>query len=114
MEAYEGAIDDLSGRGLIDKDHVGIIGYSRTCYYVMYTLTHSKYHIAAAAIADGIDGGYLQYMAFSNTIPPMATEFEALNAGTPFGPGCSSWVKRSPSFLMDQIQTHLRIEENNP
>ena len=33
MAAYEGAIDYLEGRGLIDRNRVGIIGFSRTVYY---------------------------------------------------------------------------------
>ena len=66
MAAYEGAIDYLDRRGLIDRNRVGITGFSRTYWYVTYTLTHSKHHFAAAALADGVDYSYFQYMAFSN------------------------------------------------
>ena len=38
MAAYESAIDDLDRRGLIDRNRVGIIGFSRTLWYVTYTL----------------------------------------------------------------------------
>src|ERR1019366_2186541 len=55
MAVYESAIEYLDRRGLIDRDRVGIIGFSRTCWHVTYTLTHSKHHFAAAAIADGVD-----------------------------------------------------------
>jgi len=51
MADYEGAIDYLDHRGLIDRTRAGIIGFSRTCYHVTYTLTHSNYKFA-----DGIDG----------------------------------------------------------
>jgi hypothetical protein len=61
MASYEGAIDDLDRRGLIDRDRVGITGFSRTYWYVTYTLTHSKHHFAAAALADGVDYSYFQY-----------------------------------------------------
>src|SRR5204862_210633 len=66
MEEIEGAIDHLYSLGLIDRARVGVIGFSRTCFHVLYTLTHSKYPIAAAAITDGVDFSYLQYMFFQN------------------------------------------------
>lgn len=114
MAAYQGAIDYLDRRGLIDRDHTGLIGFSRTCFHVTYTLTHSNYPFSAAAITDGIDGGYFQYMAFSNSIPPMANEFDLLNGAPPFGEGLSLWTLRSPGFLMDKVQTPLRIHAIGP
>jgi hypothetical protein len=116
MASYEGAIDYLDRRGLIDGSRVGIIGFSRTCLYVTYTLTHSHstYRIAAAAISDGIDGGYFQYAAFSNSVPALANEFDLLNGAPPFGEGLSVWMKKSSSFLMDKVESPLRIEAIGP
>jgi len=113
MADYEGAIDYLDHRGLIDRGRVGIIGFSRTCYHVTYTLTHSNYKFAAATIADGIDGGYFQHMAFSNAIPDLAIEFDALNGAPPFGGGLSTWMKQSPPFLMEKVQAPLLVQANN-
>jgi hypothetical protein len=48
MGVYEGAIDYLDGLGIINRELIGIIGFSRTVYRVEYTLTHSTYHFAAA------------------------------------------------------------------
>jgi len=110
MAAYEGAIDDLDHRGLIDRNRVGIIGFSRTCLYVTYTLTHSKYKFVAAAIADGMDGGYFQYLALSNNSPPWANEFDLVNGAPPFGDGLPLWMRRSPAFSMEKVQTPLRIQ----
>ena len=42
MAAYEGAIDYLDEKGMIDRARVGILGFSRTVWKVEYTLTHSK------------------------------------------------------------------------
>lgn len=64
MAAYEGAIEYLDKRGLIDRNRVGIIGFSRTVYKVAYTLTHSTYRFGAATFADGISGGYYEYLLF--------------------------------------------------
>jgi hypothetical protein len=114
MAAYEGAIDYLDRRGLIDRNRVGITGFSRTVWYVVYTLTHSKYRFAAAALADGVDFGYFQYAAFSNADPAAAGEYEQVYGGPPYGKAMPQWLKQSPSFLMDRIETPLRIQTLGP
>src|SRR5262249_47508293 len=70
VSAYEGAIDYLYQRGLIDRNRVGIMGFSRTCWYVKYALTHSAFHYAAASVADGFDMGYFAYMSMANRAYP--------------------------------------------
>jgi hypothetical protein len=114
MASYEGAIDYLDRRGLIDRNRVGITGFSRTYWYVTYTLTHSKHHFAAADIADGTDYGYFQYMAFANASPQLAGEFEQVYGGPPYGKKLRQWLRQSPSFLMDKIETPLRIQTLYP
>jgi dipeptidyl aminopeptidase/acylaminoacyl peptidase len=114
MAAYEGAIEYLDRQGLIDRNRVGLIGFSRTCYYVKYTLTHSKYRFAAASVTDGVDAGYFQYLALSNSMPPFASDAEAVNGSAPFGKGLSDWLKVSPGFQLDRVQTPLRIEAIGP
>jgi hypothetical protein len=110
MAAYESAIDYLDRRGLIDRNRVGVTGFSRTDWYVTYTLTHSKHHFAAAAIADGVDFSYFQYMVLS----AFAVEFEPVYGGPPYGKSMSQWLKQSPAFLMDRIETPLRIQIIGP
>jgi hypothetical protein len=114
MAAFEGAIDNLYRRGLIDRNRVGITGFSRTFWYVTYTLTHSKYRFAAADIADGVDYSDFQYMAFSNALPGLAGEYEQLYGGPPYGKRLTQWLKQSPSFLMDRVETPLRIQTLYP
>ncbi len=53
MAAYQGAIDYLDRRRLGDRNRVGLLGFSRTVYYVEYTLTHSQYPFTVASLADG-------------------------------------------------------------
>ena len=106
MAAFEGAIDYLDARGLIDRDRVGIIGFSRTVYHVAYTLTHSKYKFEAATLADGFSGGYFQYLVFSSS----AADNSAVNGGSPFGETFSFWLKNSPSFNIENVQTPIRLE----
>jgi len=114
MSDYESAIDYLDGRGLIDRNLVGIIGFSRTCYYVTQMLAFSKYRIAAAVIADGVDADYFQYFAISNANPDIAAESEALNGGAPFGDALSSWVNRVSAFHMDRVRAPVRIQALGP
>jgi hypothetical protein len=110
MESYEGAIDYLDRRGLIDRNRVGITAFSRTYWYVTYTLTHSEHHFAAAALTDGVDYSYFQYMALPNT----ADEFEQVYGGPPFGKRMPQWLEQSPAFLMDRVETPLRIQALGP
>jgi len=112
--SYEGAIDYLDGRQLIDRKRVGIVGFSRTCYHVTFALTHSKYQFAAAVIADGIDAGYFQHLVFSNAIPDVATDSDALNGAAPFGEGLGDWIRRAPPFLADTVRTPLLIQAIGP
>jgi len=106
MAAFEGAINYLDERGIIDREKVGIIGFSRTQYHVAYTLTHSRFHFAAATLVDGLDGGYLQYLT-----DPHSEKDEALvNGGPPFGSGFARWLEHSPSFSIDKVSTPVRME----
>jgi len=110
MAMYESGIDYLDRRGLIDPNRVGIIGFSRTYWSVTYTLTHSKHHFAAATVADGLDGSYFQYMAYPGTAP----SYEQTFGGPPYGKNMSRWLKESPAFLMDKIETPLRVQTLYP
>ncbi len=109
-ETFERAIRYLDQRGIVDIKRVGIIGFSRTGLYVHYMLTHSEVHFAAAIVADGSDGGYSQYIQFLSASPYAASDSEAINGGTPFGEGISSWLKRSPEFLLTKVETPLLIQ----
>jgi dipeptidyl aminopeptidase/acylaminoacyl peptidase len=106
MSGYEGAIDYLDALGLIDRDKVGIIGFSRTVYSVEYTLTHSSYHFAAATAADGFDGGYMQYLVN----PYTKRDYNTVNGGDPFGTVFELWRERSPSFTVEHLHSPVRLE----
>jgi len=106
MAAYEGAIDYLDGLGLIDRECVGIIAFSRTQYHVEYTLTHSSYHFRAATLADGFDGGYLQYLVN----PFSEKDHVFVNGGPPFGSTFANWLEHSPTFGVEKVHLPVRIE----
>jgi hypothetical protein len=91
----------------------GLIGWSRTCYHVEYTLTHSQYHFAAATVIDGVDGGYFQYIAFGNTATS-SLYYDQWNGGSPFGRGLGAWLKNAPGFNLDKVHAPVRIEAVDP
>jgi dienelactone hydrolase len=49
---YEGAIDYLDRRGLIDRNRIGIQGWSRTGPWIARMLSHSDYPITTAVFGD--------------------------------------------------------------
>jgi dipeptidyl aminopeptidase/acylaminoacyl peptidase len=104
MAAYEGAIDYLDARALIDRGRVGIIGFSRTVFYVEYTLTHSKYRFRAASLADGFDGGYVNYLLWPTT------DYVQVNGGPPAGSSLPLWLKNSPGFNLEKVSAAVRLE----
>jgi hypothetical protein len=114
MSAYENAVELLDEKGIIDRERVGLVGFSRTCFYVKYTLTHSRRRFAAAVVADGFDGGYLQYFGYGNFASGFDSEEESVIGAAPFGEGLLVWSKRSPGFLLNKVQTPLQIQALAP
>src|SRR5205807_50835 len=50
VSGYESAATQLVSEGLVDPEKIGIIGFSRSCFYVMETLTTGTLPIKAASI----------------------------------------------------------------
>jgi dipeptidyl aminopeptidase/acylaminoacyl peptidase len=106
VTAYEGAIDSLDKRGLIDRGRVGLMGFSRTVCFAATALTHSKYHFAAAILVDGIGCGYFEYIAFGGH-----PDEDDLNGGVPpFGENLTAWLREAPGFNLEKVHTPLRLE----
>jgi len=108
MAAFEGAIDELDRRAFINKDRVGIIGFSRTAFHVAFTLTHSHYRFRAAVLADGFDAGYLSYLLWKTA------DYEGVNGSKPLGPGLNVWFENCPGFHIDKITAPVRLEYYGP
>jgi len=109
VATFEGAIDYLDGRGLINLSRIGLIGFSRTGLYVRYALTHSKYYFGAASVMDSNDGGYFAYLTVSNSLPGWTEFNDGINGAAPFGNGLEKWIERSPGFSIDKVRTPFRI-----
>lgn len=101
---YEAAIDHLDRLGLIDRNHVGMSGWSRTGPHLAYILTHASYPITAAAFTDGGGHGYWWWLAKADL---ESTAMEADFGAAPFGDGLSAWLELSPGFNLDRVRTPL-------
>jgi dipeptidyl aminopeptidase/acylaminoacyl peptidase len=112
-ETLERAIEYVDKLGCLDRSRVGIVGFSRTGLYVHYLLTHSRVHFGAAVIADGSDGGYSQYLQFLNASQFTAADSEGINGGMPFGSGLLYWLRRSPEFSFDLVNTPLMLQASS-
>jgi len=107
----ESAIDYLDSRGLIDRDRVGLVGFSVTGFAVRYALMNSTYHFRAATSVEGSGWSYWVYVATGNTAAFMAQE-ECPYGGPPWNGNWDRWMKKSISFNYDKIHTPLRLESD--
>jgi dipeptidyl aminopeptidase/acylaminoacyl peptidase len=111
VEGYEAAVNELVKEGMVDHDRIGIVGFSRTCFYVMEMLTTSALHVKAAALTDGVMGDYLQYLMAvdMSADDAFAHEFDAIIGARPFGAGLQQWFKHSPLFNIDRVSAPLLV-----
>jgi hypothetical protein len=100
----------LATEGLIDPDRVGIVGFSRSCFYVMQVLTAGSLHFRAASITDGVNQGYLQYVLTVDYAQDVyQRDPEAVIGARPYGAGLQAWFRNSPEFNADKITTPLQV-----
>jgi dipeptidyl aminopeptidase/acylaminoacyl peptidase len=108
---FESAIEQLDAEGLVDPTRVGVVGFSRTCWYVETALIEHPKMFVAATIADGVDESYIQY----HLNPLYAPEFEAINGAKPVGEqGMKTWLEAAPGFKLDKVQTPVLIQAIDP
>ncbi len=110
--ATASAVHQLVSEGLVDPDEIGIIGFSRTCYYVMYILemlAPSSVHFKAASVNDGWIQAYLNYVLWLDPTEGAANHFNSIIGAPPFGAGLRLWLERSPGFNLDKVKTPLLV-----
>lgn len=126
LAQFEGAVDALSAKALIDPTRVGLIGFSRNGMYVHYAATFSKYTIKAATVADSICLSPRCYTMLYGR--PYSTGMDTweetqrqgqqtnrtIGAGLWGEDGVRLWLERSDLFHLDQIRTAIRYEAYGP
>jgi dipeptidyl aminopeptidase/acylaminoacyl peptidase len=106
----ESAVKELVADGLVDPNRIGIIGFSRSCYWVLEALTTSSLKFQAASITDGVNQGYLQYMTtVDRQGGQIAREADGIVGAAPFGEGLQEWLKLSPDFNMHKVSAPLQL-----
>jgi dipeptidyl aminopeptidase/acylaminoacyl peptidase len=113
-KGYEAVIEHLHKQGMIDVNRMGIIGFSRSVLGVKYAMIHSRFHFAAATLADGSDVGYFRYIADVNSTPWQTGDAEGINGGIPVKDGLQSWFDNAMDLDLSQVSTPIRFEAYNP
>lgn len=106
---FETLVDYLNERGLIDKDRVGLFGWSRTGYHLRYALAFSRYPFAAAEISDGEDAGFPSFMEWAYLGPWAVNYKNVLNGGDPLRGGLPSWIEHEPTFHLANVTAPVRL-----
>lgn len=102
QQGIESAIDEMDRRGLIDRDRVGLVGWSRTSVYANYMATHSEYPLKAMMVTDGGDIGWWMYLKEG-----VLDEFEANLGAAPFGAGLEPMLETSAAFNLHRWQVPM-------
>ncbi|RXH58215.1 putative acylaminoacyl-peptidase [Granulicella sibirica] len=114
LEGYRSAIDSLAAAGMVDRNRVGVVGFSWTCWYAVNAIIKDPQLFKAATIADGLDNSYMQYLMFGAGSESLERQMEQIRQTAPFGHGLKKWVDEAPGFHLDQVQAPVRIEAINP
>jgi len=110
LEGYRSAIQSLADTGLIDRQKVGVVGFSWTCWYAAYALIEDPKLFAAATIADGLDNSYMQYKLFTPGDYILEQQMAKIRGGAPFGKRLEHWLETAPGFRADNILAPVRLE----
>ncbi len=115
LPGYVSAIEQLKADGLIDSSRVGIIGFSRTGWYVLDSLIRAPQYFRAATLAESIYMSFSQYLQGADFYGPSRLADEVVGIGSePFGRGLTPWLTDSPGFNTDRIRAPVLFEANNP
>jgi dipeptidyl aminopeptidase/acylaminoacyl peptidase len=109
-EGVQGAIDQLVLQGLVDRDRVGIMGWSATGESVLNLVTFSNAPIRAASLLDG-DANTVFSLAITYAfVDGNLVHKERANEGGPYGESRDRWVANDPSLNTHCIRAAMRIE----
>jgi len=108
MGVWDGAINELSSRGIVDEHRVGIIGFSRSGWYTEFSLAHSRHRYRAATVTDNVQYSVGTYWLLHSNSALHSSE--TMYGGPPYGKTLENWEKYSISFNLDKIHTPLLME----
>jgi hypothetical protein len=113
---YQAAINQLAKEGLINPQRVGIIGWSRTGWYVLNALTHAPRMFVAASLVESTHGDLTQYwwLVDYDLGPVLANSIADGMGGSPNGSGIGKWLAGSPEFNTTKIVAPILFEQHEP
>ncbi|RQO58052.1 hypothetical protein DBR47_14815 [Paucibacter sp. KBW04] len=113
-DGVNAAIEALVADGVVDRDRVGIMGWSATGERVLNLLTFSEAPIRAAAILDG-DANTIFSLGITYAVNDgIQLKKENANEGGPFAETRQRWIKNDPSLYTDCIRAATRMETYGP
>lgn len=109
-EGYRSLIADLSAKGLIDKDRVGVVAWSRSGFWLQHALAFEDNLFAAAYAADVSSFGLYTYLFFQNW-GGYQDDFITENGTPPFGKGRQIWLEKDPVTRGNPFNVPLHIDK---
>ncbi|CAM5779333.1 hypothetical protein RFUL19S_00297 [Rhizobacter fulvus] len=110
IDGVRGAIETLGAQGSVDRDKIGIIGWSATGAQVLNLVTFTDTPIQAASMVDGDSNTLFSMTITYAVLDGIQLKKERLNEGGPFGDSLSRWIRNDPSLHTDCIEAALRFE----
>lgn len=93
--SFEDAVKELAAEGLVDRERVGIAGYSRGGQMVKASVTHSKIFRAASSG----DAGFLEPSGYASS----RSSYDAIYGGSPLSDNLVHYRRFAPSLNADKI-----------
>ncbi|MGM9484941.1 alpha/beta hydrolase family protein [Roseateles sp. NT4] len=113
-EGVKGAIDALVAEGWVDRQKIGIMGWSSTGERVLNLVTFTDAPIRAASLLDGDANTLFSLTVTYAVMDGIQARKERANEGGPFGESRERWIRNDPSLHTDCIRAALRMEAYGP
>lgn len=114
IDGVRAAIELLVAQGSVDRDRIGIIGWSATGAQVLNLVTFTDTPIRAASMVDGDSNTLFSMTITYGMLDGIQMKKERLNEGAPFGDTLNRWIRNDPSLHTDCISAALRFEAYGP
>lgn len=108
-DIWDSAVDMLDKKGVIDRDRIGIIGFSRSGWYTEFALVHGRTKYRAATVTDSVEYNIGAYILFP--IKDAIRGSDMMYGGPPEGSTRKNWLDYSISFNIDKIHTPILREK---
>lgn len=93
--SFEDAVEEMAAEGLVDRDRVGIAGYSRGSQMVNVAVTQSLLFRAASSG----DGGYLEPAGYATA----GSSYDAVYGGAPLSAAIDNYRRFAPSLNAGRV-----------